>query len=131
MQSLATAHGVRVLIAEDNVDVAHSLDILLRLFGHQTHVVHDGQAALDAAIPFRPQAAFLDIRMPKVHGAEVARRLRAQPGLDRILIIALSATDSTDPQLNGYNGVFDHYFPKPYNVEDLQAILAAHAGSLK
>jgi CheY-like chemotaxis protein len=67
---------VRVLVVDDNHDAADSLAILLRLWGYEVWVAYDGVAGLGAARHFRPQVALLDIQMPRMHGGEVARRLR-------------------------------------------------------
>ena len=71
--------GVRVLLVDDNVDAAESLAMLLRLWGHEVAVAHDGPAALRAAEVQRPQVALLDIGLPGMDGYELARRLRRSP----------------------------------------------------
>jgi DNA-binding response OmpR family regulator len=68
---------MRVLIAEDHVDTADSLALLLHLQGLDVHTVHDGPAALKAAQDFAPQVVVLDLGLPKLDGWEVARRLKA------------------------------------------------------
>ena len=81
-QVLAAQRAVRVLLVDDNVDAAKSLTMLLRLWGHEVAVAHDGPAALRAAAGQRPQVALLDISLPGMDGYELARRLRssARPG---------------------------------------------------
>jgi two-component system OmpR family response regulator len=66
----------RVLVVDDNVDAAITLSSLLKSLGHETCVVHDGVAALQMAIDFRPDNVLLEIGMAGLDGYEVARRLR-------------------------------------------------------
>ena len=80
----------RVLIVDDNKDAASSLGRLLTLLGHQTHVVHDGPAAVSAVSEFQPQVVFLDLGMPGMDGFETAAQMRAVPGGDRLNIVALT-----------------------------------------
>jgi CheY-like chemotaxis protein len=76
---------------DDNADAAESLATLLRLQGHDVRVAHDGPAALALAVTDRPpEVAFLDLGMPGMDGTEVARRLRGQPGLGGVMLIALT-----------------------------------------
>jgi len=72
-----TALPRRILVVDDNVDAATTLEVLLRSLGHETRVAHDGMRALDIAREFRPEVILLDIGMPGLDGYEVARRLRA------------------------------------------------------
>src|SRR4029453_12716974 len=62
----------RILIADDNVDAATCLSVLLEITGCECRVVHDGLSALRAATEFRPEIAVLDIGMPGLNGYEVA-----------------------------------------------------------
>ena len=118
---------MRVLVADDNQAAAASLAILLRLWGYKAHVVHDGLSALQATPRFQPHVALLDIEMPKMHGGEVARRLRLLRELGKILIVATTGTEPQDQRLTGYAGVFDSYLPKPYNLERLESLLGTCA----
>src|SRR5262249_22662128 len=82
--------GRRVLVVDDNVDLTQSLDLLLRCWGHQVRVVHDGPAALASASAHPPEVVLLDIGLPGMTGYEVARHLRKQPALRKALIVALT-----------------------------------------
>ena len=68
----------RILVAEDNVDSAESLAMMLKMMGNETRMAHDGLQALDLAAAFKPDVVLLDIGMPKLNGFEVARRIRQQ-----------------------------------------------------
>jgi CheY-like chemotaxis protein len=121
---------LRVLIVDDYADAADSLRLLLDLWNHQTQVVRDGAAALEAADAFRPQVVLLDIQMPGMNGGEVAVQLRRQPEGAGIILVATTANASDDPRLAPYNGLFNHYLRKPYNLEQLEHLLAACVAKL-
>jgi CheY-like chemotaxis protein len=73
----------RVLVVDDNVDAATTLQLLLKSLGHEACAVYDGQQALVTALSFRPDVVLLDIGMPGLDGYEVARRLRTLKRGDR------------------------------------------------
>lgn len=113
----------RILIADDNVDAAESLQVLLELEGHSVVVVSDGHAALKAFDQFEPHAACLDIGMPGLSGYEVATAIRARS--PTVLLIALTgrgqAHDKEDARAAGFN----HHFTKPVEPTELIAVLAS------
>src|SRR5262249_13328129 len=78
--------ALRSLVVDDNPDAARSLALLLRLDGHEVRVADDGPSALRTAAEFRPEAVLLDIGLPGMDGNEVAKRLRATPGLERSVL---------------------------------------------
>src|SRR5207237_9397711 len=69
----------RVLVVEDNPDAAAVLTMMLKEWGQETRVAGDGPAALEAAREFRPEVILLELGLPKLHGYEVAHRLRHEP----------------------------------------------------
>src|ERR1041384_5112883 len=85
----------RVLVVDDNRDVANSVAALLRLLGHTVLPAYDGATALALAGNFKPDVAILDLNMPKMDGFEVARQLRELPDLKPLKIVALTALDET------------------------------------
>jgi CheY-like chemotaxis protein len=85
----------RVLVVDDNRDIANSVAALLRLLGHTVLPAYDGATALALAGNFKPDVAILDISMPNMDGFDVARPLRALPELKPIKIIALTAMDES------------------------------------
>ncbi len=115
--------GRRVLIADDNVDSAESLAVLLRLQGHQVEVVHEGAAALRRLEESRPQFALLDIGMPKINGYEVARRTRAQPWGASITLIALTGWGQEQDRREALAAGFDHHLLKPVDTDLLTQTL--------
>jgi signal transduction histidine kinase/ActR/RegA family two-component response regulator len=117
----------RVLVADDNVDFANSLASLLTAHGHEVRVAHDGAEALRIASDFLPEFAFLDIGMPKVHGYEVARRLRAGSPTSDCVLVAVTGWGQEDDRRRARDAGFDRHLVKPIDPEQLEAILAGTA----
>jgi signal transduction histidine kinase len=113
----------RILIADDNVDFAASMCHLLETRGHQVRVAHDGAEALEAALHFEPEVAFLDIGMPKIHGYEVARRLRAQPQTASCLLVAVTGWGQEDDRRRAREAGFDRHLVKPVELGQMEAII--------
>src|SRR3954451_21507039 len=81
----------RVLVVDDNEDLAVSSSRLLELHGHEVAVAFDGRRALEVARDFRPDVALLDVGLPYIDGYELARRLRGEYGPGVVLIIIITA----------------------------------------
>src|SRR5207244_978658 len=80
----------RILVADDVEDSADSLALVLRTYGAEVRIAHDGEQALELAASFRPRAVLLDIGMPRLNGYEVAARIRAESWGRDMLLIALT-----------------------------------------
>ena len=113
----------RILVVDDNVDAALTLAELLTLEGHETHVAHDGPSAVDAARRLSPDVAILDIGLPGFDGFEVARRLRADPALRGVLLVALSGWVQPDDRSRSRQAGFDHHLAKPVQLKGLELVL--------
>jgi signal transduction histidine kinase/DNA-binding response OmpR family regulator len=114
----------RILIVEDNVDVADSTAMLLEQMGSEVQVAHDGLAALAAAEAFRPEIVLLDIGLPGMDGYTVARRLRQQSGPQKLVLVAVSGYgQEEDRQLSSQAG-FDRHLVKPASLPELRALIA-------
>jgi PAS domain S-box-containing protein len=123
--------GQRVLVVDDNVDAASTLAMLLESLGHETRVVHDGASALRAVVEFRPQTVLLDIGLPDIDGYEVARRLRAIHGLDRLRIVAISGWGQPADRERSRDAGFDLHLVKPVETAELsRALDAAENGTV-
>ena len=124
---LTPATLLRVLCVDDHPDTADSLGTLLTLNGYDVAVAHDGEEALAAAVGLRPQACLLDITMPGIDGNELARRFRAQPGGDAMLLVALTALGDYPSLERMADSGFDLHFAKPVEPAELYAALAEFA----
>jgi CheY-like chemotaxis protein len=118
------AFAFRILVADDNVDAADSLALMLRMMGNQVRAVHDGAQAIEEAEAFRPDVALLDIGMPHVSGYEVARRIRAQRWASRMVLVALTGWGQEEDKRLAREAGFDHHFTKPVNPADLEKLLS-------
>jgi CheY-like chemotaxis protein len=113
----------RILVVDDNVEAALTLAELLALEGHETHVAHDGPSAVDAARRLSPDVAILDIGLPGFDGLEAARRLRADPELKGMLLVALSGWVQPDDQARSRAAGFDYHLAKPVQLKSLELVL--------
>ena len=118
----------RILIVDDNVEAALTLAELLALEGHETHVAHDGPSAVDTARRLSPDVAILDIGLPGFDGFEAARRLRAEPELRGLLLVALSGWVQPDDRARSREAGFDHHLAKPVQLKSLELVLLEAGG---
>jgi signal transduction histidine kinase len=123
----AAAAPRRVLIADDNVDAAESLAILLRLSGHRVAVAHDGLAALRLAARERPDVVVLDIGMPGMNGYEVARSLRREDWGRTLKLIAVTGWGQDEDKRRALDAGFDMHLTKPFEPEHLEALVGEPA----
>jgi two-component system response regulator MprA len=116
------SRSARVLVVEDDADIAGVLRRSLDKEGYQVRVAGDGEAALEESSNFEPDAVVLDLGLPKLDGVEVCRRLRA--GGD-VPILMLTARDALDARVEGLDSGADDYLVKPFEREELLARLRA------
>ena len=116
--------GHRLLVVDDNQDAADSLAMLLRLQGHEVRVAYSGLAALEMTKTYTPDVVFLDIGMPGMDGYEVARRLRQQPGLEKVVLAALTGWGQQEDRRRTAEAGFDHHLVKPPEPDAVEGILA-------
>jgi two-component system, OmpR family, response regulator MprA len=112
----------RVLVVEDDDEIAQTLQRSLRLDGYDVRVARDGEAALDQAAAYNPDLVILDLGLPKLDGIEVARRLRAA---DDVPILMLTARDAVEARVEGLDSGADDYLVKPFERQELLARLRA------
>ena len=112
----------RVLVVEDDGDIADVLQRSLRLEGYDVRIACDGQLALDEANAFLPDLVILDLGLPKIDGIEVARELRRD---DNVPILMLTARDALEARVTGLDAGADDYLVKPFEFAELLARLRA------
>jgi DNA-binding response OmpR family regulator len=112
----------RVLVVEDDNEIAQVLQRSLRLDGYDVRIAGDGEAALDQAAAYHPDLIILDLGLPKIDGIEVARRLRAA---DDVPILMLTARDAVESRVEGLDSGADDYLVKPFERQELLARLRA------
>jgi two-component system, OmpR family, response regulator MprA len=108
----------RVLVVEDDDEIADVLRRSLRQEGHEVRTAADGIEALDAALEFVPDLVILDLGLPRLDGVEVLRRLRAEGDVP---ILILTARSGTDHQVESLDSGADDYIVKPFERQELLA----------
>jgi PAS domain S-box-containing protein len=117
---------LRVLIVEDNRDLALGLASTLELQGHRVDVTHDGPSGLDAALTRKPDVVLLDIGLPGLDGYQVARRLRAHGDTKPARIIAISGYGQESDRQRSIEAGMSHHLTKPIDVQLLNRLLVAN-----
>ena len=113
------AASVRVLVVDDELNIAELVSMALRYAGFDAEIAGGGREALAAFDRFRPQALILDVMLGDIDGFEVARRLRAR-GADAPIVF-LTARDTTEDKVRGLTLGGDDYVTKPFSLEELVA----------
>lgn len=115
----------RILLVEDNPDIADTLGLLLREVGHQVAIANNGFQALEAAEASAPDVVLLDIGLPGMSGFDVARRLRQNSNGRTPSLVALTGYGQDSDRKLAREAGFDGYFVKPIRFEELNAFISA------
>jgi PAS domain S-box-containing protein len=113
---------LRVLVADDNVDIAETSATLLQLWGHDVRVAQSGREALEVAESFRPEVALIDIGMPQMSGLDVARALRRQPWGAGMRLVAVTGWGQEEDRRTALGAGFDDHVTKPVEPARLQVL---------
>ncbi len=127
--SLTTHHSplaplLKVLVVDDNVDTVLSFSMLLEAHGHEVRTAHDGLEAVQVALEYRPDIMLLDIGLPSLNGYQVAKRIRQEPSLKHIVLVALTGYGQDSDRQTSLEAGFNHHLVKPAVLEQLLQILA-------
>jgi DNA-binding response OmpR family regulator len=117
------ARPVRVLVVEDDEEIAHVLQRSLRLEGYEVKLAGDGVQGLEEAHAFLPDLIVLDLGLPRLDGVDVAKRLREDG--DTVPILMLTARDALESRVEGLDVGADDYLVKPFERQELLARLRA------
>jgi two-component system, chemotaxis family, CheB/CheR fusion protein len=121
--SSAVARLSRVLVVDDNVDLADGVARLLTLAGHIVRVAHNGPDAIALTREHRPEVVLLDIGLPGMDGYEVAARLRREECCKDTLIIAVSGYGEEEARHRSEESGIDHHMVKPLSIKNLLSIM--------
>ena len=113
--------GKRILIADDNTDVVEAFEVMLRMFGHEVEVAHDGFQALEIAERYKPDVIVLDIGMPQLNGYDAARR--QLPWSEKSVLIALTGWGDEKDRRKSEEAGFDVHLVKPVDPVTLSNLL--------
>lgn len=105
------------------MDTTTSLALLVQQWGHRVHVANDGPSALQIAADHLPQVVLLDVGMPRMSGWELARQLRALPGMDGAFLVAVTGFGQPADQLRSLEVGCNLHLTKPADPDLLQRLL--------
>ena len=114
----------RILVVDDNCELAGLLAVLLQLEGHEVQTAADGGEALDRAESFRPEIVLMDLEMPGIDGLEASRRIRARPWGSTILIATLTGWGRDVDRRRAQEAGVDLHFVKPVDTTALLGVVA-------
>jgi signal transduction histidine kinase/ActR/RegA family two-component response regulator len=117
--------GLRVVIVDDNRDVAESTALVLRLSHCDVQVAFDGRSGLDLVKQLKPDAVLVDIGLPGMDGFQVAKLIRAEPEHRRMLLVAVSGYGQGEHRSLSNDAGFDHHLVKPIDPAALTQLLAS------
>jgi two-component system, cell cycle response regulator DivK len=119
----------RILVIEDNEQNLYLVTFILEKYGHKVFAARDGQEGIDTAVSIKPDLILLDIQLPVMDGYTVAKRLRANPDLNRIPIIAVTSYAMTGDREKCIEAGCNGYIEKPINpdtfIEQVEQRLAS------
>ncbi len=115
--------GTRVLVVEDDRDIARLVELALEHRGFEVRCAYDGPSGLAAATALDPAVVILDIMLPKMDGVGVLKRLRRSG--NKVPIIMMTARDTTADKIHSLDHGADDYLTKPFDIEELLARLRA------
>jgi two-component system cell cycle response regulator DivK len=115
-----------VLAVDDNHDNLELLTQILDLFGCECVGAIDGYSALSAAVDRSPDLIVLDICLPDIDGIELVKRIRQNPALIHIPIVAITALAKTEDRDRILQAGCVAYLSKPFNIKDLETIIRHH-----
>ena len=121
--AMAPVSARRILVVDDNADIATSMVDLLALDGHETLMAQDGLEAVAKAASFRPHVILLDIGLPNLNGYEACRRIREQAWTQDLLIIAMTGWGQAGDRRKSADAGFDNHCVKPVDHAVLMNLL--------
>jgi PAS domain S-box-containing protein len=120
------SHVETILIADDNPDNLRVLSEILKERGYRLHIARDGNQVLKSVEVFPPDLVLLDIRMPEIDGFEVCQRLKADPRLENIPVIFISAMTETQNKIQAFGCGGVDFITKPFQPEEVLARVENH-----
>ena len=129
--SAPLSRSLRVLVVDDNEDVAEMTAEMLKMYGHEAMTASDGPSALSVVASEQPDVVLLDLGLPGMHGLEVAETLRAST--DRLipLLIAVSGYGRPEDRERSRLAGCAHHLVKPVDFDRLLALLATQSPALR
>lgn len=117
----------RVLVVDDNPDVAEAQQMLLTALNAEVRIAHSGAEALRIVADWSPTLVLMDIGMPGMDGYEVARRLRSEQAERAFRLVAITGWGQDEDRRKAQEAGFDQLLLKPVGAAELKAVLATTA----
>jgi signal transduction histidine kinase len=119
----AAGSAQRIMVVDDDRDVADSFVMLLESFGADVRGVYDGRSALEVFAAFKPELVFLDLGMPQMDGCEIARRIRQLPESQSVRLVAMTGWGQEADRHRTQEAGFDTHLVKPVEFSQVQALV--------
>jgi CheY-like chemotaxis protein len=123
MPAVPPAHARRILVVDDNLDVAQIMVVLMRDMGHAVEYAINARAALIEARRLIPDFIFLDLNLPDMDGCELARQLKLEPALRATRIFAVTGSGSDEHRQRSLEAGCDDHLLKPVDPAFLESLL--------
>lgn len=117
----------RILVVDDNLDLANGLTHLLRLKGHEVHTATDGQQAFDIAVKYSPEVILMDIGLPKLNGYDACQAMR-KAGLLTTFIVAITGYGQATDRALSQQATFDAHLVKPVDLNTVLDLIERRLG---
>jgi CheY-like chemotaxis protein len=121
--TISSPGGLRIVIIDDNEDVAESLKELLEDTGHRVWSAHTGLDGVSLVEEVRPDVVLCDLGLPHIGGVEICRRIRALPIAVRPLMVAITGWGGEEDHRQTREAGFDHHLVKPLAADSLDRVL--------
>jgi CheY-like chemotaxis protein len=112
-----------VLVIEDNRDAREMFRVMLELAGHEVLEAEEGVSGLELLKATRPDIAVIDVGLPGLNGYEIARRFRAEPDADGVMLVALTGYGTPEARERSRQAGFDHHLIKPVDPDTLRELM--------
>jgi DNA-binding response OmpR family regulator len=120
----------KVLVVDDQPNIVRLLEMTLQK-EYEVFTALDGQQVLDLVAEHHPEVIVLDVLMPVLDGYRVLHRVKSNPETAGTCVIMLTQKDRPDDIMLGFNIGADYYVPKPFNVNDVAALIRRHFSTEK
>ncbi|MFC5550907.1 hybrid sensor histidine kinase/response regulator [Massilia aerilata] len=114
----------RILVVEDNPDLASAFAMLVTSCGHEVELVHTGASAIERAAVFRPELVFLDLGLPDIGGCEVAQAFRQDESMRGAVLVAVTGWGALNDREATRRAGFDMHLAKPVGIDAIRKVLA-------
>ena len=115
--------SARILLVEDNADLAEGVEYNLKLEGYEVRIAENGRVAVEIARAWNPSLILLDLMLPEMDGYQVLRRVRQHD--ERVPVIILTARGEEADKVRGFKLDADQYVTKPFSIVELLERIAA------